>query len=442
MLRAWIAGTVIRPVTTTMVTIAVLLFGLVAATRLPIELLPDISYPTITVRTLDPDAAPAEIEELVTRPIEERIGAVPGLLRLESVSREGESEIALQFAWGTAIDRALADVREKLDRVSLPITAQRPMVLRYDPAQEPVVRLGLRSKSRTELDPHELAALRYEAERTVKTQLEKIPGVAAVEIHGGEQDEILVELDPERMGALGLDSAIVSEALRRNNINRPGGAVTHGEDRYLIRTLHEATTPRDLGDIIIRSQGGAHLRLRDIADIRRTPGEREELSLLGELEAVELAVYREGDANIVEVANAVTAALPRLRLAAEHELEVLSNRARFIEAAIAEVKNNTLIGGALAVAILLFFLRNLRSTAVIAIAIPVSVLATFLPLRLLGISFNMMSLGGLALGVGMLVDNSIVVLESNRPVRRASCRGGSWSSRAPRKSPLRWSPQR
>lgn len=421
MLRSFIAGAVFKPVTTTMVTVAVLLFGLVAATRLPVELLPDLAYPTITVQTEDPDAAPAEVEELVTRPIEERVGAVPGVVRVESVSREGRSEVILDFAWGTRIDQAMADVREKLDRVDLPTTASRPIVLRYDPSAEPIMRLALRpvpDADRTrDVSPADLAVLREAADETVKRELEKLAGVAAVEIHGGEEEEILVELDPDRLSALGITSDQVVAALQADNVNRPGGAITQRDDRYLIRTLHESVTPSELGEVIVRSSEGAELRLRDIADVRRAPREREELSLVGGVEAVELAVYREGDANIVAAAKRVQAALPGLPLAPGHEVVVLSNQAEFIESAIEEVRDATLMGGLLAIAVLLFFLRDLRSTVVIAVAIPISLLATFVPMSALGVSLNIMSLGGLALGVGMLVDNSIVVLEAIARVR-------------------------
>ena len=433
MLRQFIAGTVLRPVTTTMVTVAILVFGLVAATRLPVELLPDLSYPTITVETTDQDAAPGEIEELVTRPIEERVGAVPGVLRIESVSREGQSEVVLDFEWGTRIDQAMADVREKLDRVTLPLTASRPIVLRYDPSQEPIMRLALRGPDRGAQGStrEELAALRELADRVVKRELEKLPGVAAVQLHGGELDEVLVEVDPERLAALGVTTEEVVAAIRRDNVNRPGGAVSERENRYLVRTLHESRTPEELGLIIVRSQGGAELRVRDVARVRRAPIDREELSLVGgrdgsESEAVELAVYREGDANIVAAAERVEANLGRLPLPPGHQVVVLSSQAGFIRSAVEEVRSNTLVGGALAVLVLLFFLRDLRSTIVIAVAIPISLLATFVPLSMLDVSLNVMSLGGLALGVGMLVDNSIVVLEAIARVREA---GGSSSRR-------------
>ena len=421
MLRRLIAAAVIHPVTTTMVTIAVLLFGLVAGTRLPVELLPDLSYPTITVETSFPDAAPAEVEELITRPVEERVGAVPGLVQVESTSREGTSEVVLDFKWGTSIDTAMAEVREKLDRVELPVGAARPLVLRYDPSQEPIMRLALRDKGATgTLDRRDLAILRDAADRTVKRELEKLPGVAAVEIHGGEEDEVLVELDPAKLAAHGIDSSTIVQALALDNINRPGGAINEQDSRFLLRTLHEARTPRELEEVIIRTEGEAELRLRDVAKVHRAPKDREELSLVDGREAVELAVFREGDGNVVAVADAIKRALPRLPLAPGHEIVELSNRASFVESAIQEVQDNVLVGGGLAVLVLLFFLRDLRSTVVIALAIPISLLAAFIPMQALGVSLNIMSLGGLALGVGMLVDNSIVVLEAIARAREDS----------------------
>lgn len=403
-------GAVHRPVTTTMVMVAIVLFGLVALLRLPVALLPDLGYPSVTIRTDYADAAPSEVEELITRPIEELVGAVPGVVQVESTSREGLSEVVLDFGWGTDIDRSLDDVREKLDRAILPTGAVRPVVLRYDPAQEPILRLALvGAGGGAELHEH--------AERLVQRALEKLPGVAAVQLHGGDLEEVRVELDPARVAALGVSADEVAQAIRRDNVNRPGGALTDQRSRYLVRTVHEARSPAELREVIVRSRGGAELRLAEVAEVRRVPLERTELALVDGQEAVELAVYREGDANTVAVARGVLAALPGLRLLPGERVVVLSNQATFIESAIAEVQENTLHGGVLAVLVLLFFLRDLRATAVIAVSIPISLLATFMPLHLLGVSLNLMSLGGLALGVGMLVDNSIVVLESIARVR-------------------------
>ncbi len=415
-LRRLIEAVVVRPVTVTMVTVALLLFGFVALTRMPVELLPDLSYPSITVQTEYGAAAPAEVEELVTRPIEELIGGVPGVIAVESASREGTSEVVLDFAWGTEIDDAMADVREKLDRVRLPTEADQPVVLRYDPAQEPILRLAVVAEGVVDFK-----SLRDLADEQLKQSLEKLEGVAAIQIHGGDEEEVIVELDPDRLAAYGIDASEVVAAIAADNINRPGGGLTHNENRYLIRTVHEAETPAALGEIIIRQVGsGGTLRLRDLSvRIDRVAVEREELSLVDQAEAIELAVFREGDANTVRVAEAVLARVEQLQaqLPEGHRLVVLSNQARFIDAAITEVALNTLIGGGLAILVLLFFLRDLRSTLVIGVAIPISLLVSFVPMTGLGISLNLMSLGGLALGVGMLVDNSIVTLEAIARVR-------------------------
>lgn len=410
-MKGFLAGTVVRPVTTAMVTVAVLVFGLVAFTRLPVELLPDLAYPSLTIQTEDLNAAPAEVEELITRPIEERVGAVPGIVRVESSSREGLSEVTLDFAWGTPIDHAIADVREKLDRVTLPTTSERPIVLRYDPSQDPILRVALRGPS-PKMRADDLATMRLVADRMVKQQLEKIPGVAAARIHGGREQEVIVELDADRVGALGLTTEEIGAAIQRSNVNQPGGALTEKHNRWLIRTLHEARTVEQLADTILRSNEGAELRLSDVAHVYRGEREATELSAVDGHDAVELAIYREGDANVVAVAHALLAGMERLPLPPGYDIVVLSNQAEFIESAVDEVRDNALIGGALAVLVLLFFLRDLRSTVVIALAIPISLLATFVPLSALGVSLNVMSLGGLALGVGMLVDNSIVVLEA------------------------------
>nr|WP_255216205.1 efflux RND transporter permease subunit [Pseudenhygromyxa sp. WMMC2535] len=431
----FIRGIVSRPVTVTMVTVALLLFGLVALTRMPVELLPDLSYPSITVQTEYADAAPSEVEELVTRPVEELVSGVPGVVAVESSSSEGTSEVVLDFAWGTAIDDAMADVREKLDRVRLPTEAERPIVLRYDPSQEPILRLALV----VDQDPVDFRALRTFADEQIKQNLEKLDGVAAVQIHGGDEEEVVVELDPDRLTAFGIDAAEVVSALGADNVNRPGGGLTEQGSRYLIRTVHEARTPEALGEIIIRqgeSSAGnlpaGELRLREVASrIERTAVEREELSLVGRDEAIELAVFREGDANTVRVAQAVLARVDQLgaSLPEGHRLVTLSSQAGFIEAAIQEVALNTMIGGGLAILVLLFFLRDLRSTLVIGVAIPISLLVSFVPLTALDVSLNLMSLGGLALGVGMLVDNSIVTLEAIARVREHALEHGRTISR-------------
>src|SRR5690606_26799305 len=250
----------------------------------------------------------------------------------------------LELAWGTRIDQAMADVREKLDRVELPTTAARPLVLRYDPSQEPIMRLALRGTEGRVLTPADLATLREVADRIVKRELEKLPGVAAVDLHGGEEDEVLVEIDPWRLWALELSADDVIAALQRDNVNRPGGALTERDNRYLIRTIHEAKTPEEFGDVIVRSSDGAELRLREIATIRRAPIVRGVLGLVAGAEAVELAGYGEGVGNCVDVARRVEAQLASLPLPPGLEVIVSSSQAEFVEAAVNDVRDAALQG--------------------------------------------------------------------------------------------------
>ena len=249
----WIAQVVARPVTTAMVTLALLIFGVVAATRLPVNLLPDISFPSITIQTAYQDAAPSEVETLITRPIEELVSDMPGLVGDESVARESDSEVVLNYAWGPSIDRALGDIREKLDRVELPSQAERPIVLRYDPSQDAIMRIAAVPGDTGEVN---FAQLRLESERAIKLELEKLPGVAAVVLHGGDEDEIRIELDPRRLSALQVTPQQVVTAIDGDNVNRPGGAIDFRDRRHLIRAVHEATTPADLEAVVIRNEGG------------------------------------------------------------------------------------------------------------------------------------------------------------------------------------------
>lgn len=409
-------GSIRRPVTVFMAVVGVVLFGLVAGSRLPVDLLPDVSYPSLTVRTDLPDAAPADVEQFVTRPVEEAIGVVAGLVRVHSVSRPGQSEVTLEFSTGTRMDLASLAVREKLDLVTLPREARRPAILRFDPSLDPILRLRLSGGGN-------LQRLRRIAERTVKTELEGAPGVAAVKVVGGEEEEIRVDVDSERLAALGLSLADVTQRLADENVNVAGGSLTEGQAEYLIRAANEFRTPEEIGDVILAlrpapaaasatgSVAGV-VRLADVATVGRGGKDRDVIARLGSEEAVEISVYKEGDANTVAVAAAVKHRLKRLELPAEMKLVPVADQSRFIQNAIDEVTSSAWQGGLLAVLVLFAFLRQLRTTLVVALSIPVSVFATLVIMYRFGLSLNIMSLGGLALAVGRLLDDSIVVLES------------------------------
>jgi HAE1 family hydrophobic/amphiphilic exporter-1 len=396
-----------RRVTVSMTAIALVLFGLVAFTRLPVNLMPDLSYPSLTVETRLPGAAPAEVEVLVTRPIEEVVGVVGGVQRLSSVSRPGLSEVTLEFGWGSNMDFAALDVRQKLDLVVLPRDADRPVLLRFDPANDPVMRLYLTGGD-------SLYQLRYTAEELVKKDLESTQGVAAVKVHGGYEEEIEVRIDQGRLALLGLDVDQVNSRLLRENLNQAGGSLYEAEARYLVRARNEFRNLEDIRDTVLLVHEGRQVTVGDVAVVTRGHKQREVITRYRGEEAVELAVYKEGDANTVQVARAVTRRLDTIAKELPETIEIVSgaDQSRFIEASIREVIANAAIGGAAAILILLLFLKNLRTTLIIGLSIPISVIATFFLMYRSNTTLNIMSLGGLALGVGMLVDSAIVVLEA------------------------------
>ncbi len=411
-----------RPITVGMVTVAVLMFGMVAFGRLPLNLLPDISYPSLTVETKYPQAAPNEVENLVSKPIEETVAVVSGGQRIYSRSRAGVSEVTMEFGWDTNMDFAALDVREKLDLVQLPRDTEKPNILRFDPSNDPILRVIL-SSSHTNL-----VALREFAEKTIKKDLESIDGIAAVKINGGLEEEIHVYLDETRLANVGLTVQEVVNTLSRNNVNIAGGSLYENEARYLVRTLNEFQTVAELNDLVVREDDQRKILLKDVARIDRGTRDREIITRINGAEGVELAIFKEGDANTVQVAGV---AKDRLKLIQEGtsskngngkeksivekagiQMEVMFDQSKFIQEAIDDVRSNAIVGGLIAVFVLFLFLKEFRSTAIIALSIPISIVGTFFVMYQLNIKLNIMSLGGLALGVGMLVDNAVVVLES------------------------------
>ena len=421
-----------RRVTILMFTVAVMLFGLVSLTRLPLSLLPDLSYPTLTVRTDYSGAAPAEVETLITRPIEEALGVVRGVRLVHSISRPGQSDVTLEFVWGSDMDLAALDVRERLETLNLPLAADRPLLLRFDPSTEPVLRFALSRKDLSDQPDGEpvgqtilpdvsaadsvaeLRLLRRYADEQLVKSMESIGGVAAITVSGGLEDEIQVVVDQYRLAQLQLSIEQVIERLRSSNINLSGGRLEEGSRQFLVRTINEYETVGQIDDTIIATQEGRPIYLSDIAEVRESWREREAITRVNGAETVELAVYREGDANVVSVAREVERNLNRVRseLPADLQLVSIYDQSIFIRNAIMQVIQAALLGGLLAIAVLYVFLRSAKSTVIIATAIPVSVMATFAAMYGGGLSLNIMSLGGIALAIGLLVDNAIVVLEN------------------------------
>jgi HAE1 family hydrophobic/amphiphilic exporter-1 len=406
-MRGFIALAVRRRVTVVMTAFAIAAFGVVGYNRLPLELFPDISYPSITVQTDFPDTAPQEVENLVTRPVEEAVGVLRGLKSIHSVSRPGVSEVTLEFDWDSDMDLLSMEVREKLDRLILPSEAEEPIVLRFDPSLDPIMRIALSGTG-------ELNEMRNLADRKIKLDLETIKGVASAQVKGGLEDEIHIDIDQERLAALGIPIADVRNIIGVSNVNLPGGSLRGADTQFLIRTLNEFDSVEEIGEVIVAERDGAAVRLRDVATVRMGSKEREEITRVDGKECVEIAAFKEGDANTVNVARALRERIEQWneKLPEGDELAILFDQSHFIEQSINEVRSSAVIGGLLSIVVLYLFLREFRSTVIIAMTIPLAVVATFLFMYQLGISLNVMSLGGLSLSIGMMLDNSIVVLES------------------------------
>jgi len=454
-----------RPVAIAMVFLAAGVFGFFSYGRLPVTLMPELSYPTITVRTEYPGAAPEEVENDISRPIEDALGVVGGLRRISSVSRSGVSDVILEFSWDTEMSDAIQDSLEKLDLVFLPEEAERPLILRFDPSLDPVLELSLSGDGDRFEGEEGLRRLRRLADLQIKRALEPIKGVAAVRVRGGLEEEIHVLLDEEQLRRTGISIQQVIDRLGQENINLAGGTLTEGRTEYMVRTLNEYEDLRQIEDTVVSQFEGREVRIRDIAEVVRAHKEREIVTRADSHESVQIDIFKEADANIVALAKRVRAELGEFDFDAEAKkaeaeaadeeeteddaeaeeaergeeaagrggrggggqpqglikqlfeqegvkLAVAADRSLFIESSINEVRNTAVIGGLLAILVLFLFLRDVRTTFIVALSIPVSLLVTFAPLNILGVSLNVMSLGGLALGIGMLVDSSIVVLES------------------------------
>jgi HAE1 family hydrophobic/amphiphilic exporter-1 len=404
-----------RRVAISMGAVTLVLFGLIALQGLKVNLLPDLSYPTLTVRTEYRGAAPEEIETLLTRPVEEAVGVVKNVRQVKSVSRAGQSDVILEFAWGVDMDLAGLEVREKLEVLQLPIESSRPLLLRFNPATDPIMRFGLtQGEDAGAVDETALKIIRRFADEEIKKELEPVEGVAAVKISGGLEDEIQIEIDQRKMAQLNLSLDTLTARLAAENVNLSAGRLEQGTQRYLVRTINQFESVEDFENLIVAAGEGRPIYLRDIARVRSGYSEREAIIRMNGREAVEIAIYKEGDANTVLVAQGILRKLESLAedLPPGMEIETVDDQSIFIDRAISEVINAAILGGILAILVIFVFLRNAWFTFTIALSIPVSIVATFFLMGQAGISLNIMSLGGIALATGLLVDNGIVVLEN------------------------------
>lgn len=399
-----------RPVTFLMISLIIIGFGLFGLSKLRLNLYPDVSFPTITIYTTYEGVAPEDIETLITRPLEEGVGSTSGVLRVRSLSSQGASVVKLYFDWGTDLYIAEADVRKKLDGVrrSVPQDAEQPVIFTYDPNQEPVVVLTLTSNIRSARD------LRTLATQVVEQRLERIPGVASAETSGGLERQINVWLRNDALRAYNLDIGNVANRLRAENVQVPAGELTEGRIVYSLRTIGEFKDINQIRNTIVGVIDGNPIRLEDVADVLDDVAQPIGNVRVDGEDGVIVNIYKASESNIVTTADEIIASLDRIRTAIPQDvnINVLTNRAEFIKSSIDNLYMSGLQAILLVVAVLLFFLGSWRSALIVAISIPVSVISTFSIMDWADLSLNVISLSGLTLAVGMVVDNAVVVLEN------------------------------
>ncbi|MGI6114123.1 MAG: efflux RND transporter permease subunit [Mahellales bacterium] len=398
-----------RPITTLMVVFVAIILGVISLTRLNVDLLPNINLPIAVVSTQYSGAGPKEVEEIVTKNIESTMATVGNVDSIDSISSEGSSIVILQFNRGTDMDFATLEMREKLDLIEglLPEGVTDPMVLKLDPNMIPVMSFGVSQQGK------DISQVKLWVEDVLKPRLQRVDGVASVSISGGDQREIKVKVDPDRLAANDLSMSQIVNALRMENINAPGGIIIDGQYDLLVRSTGEFKTLDDIRNISITGQTGASFLLGDIARVEEGIKDSDQYSKINGQDSLSVAIQKESTANTVSVAQKVNKELESIKDENKDlDIHMIVDQSIYIEESISTVASNAIIGGVLAIIVLFVFLKNFRPTMVISTAIPISIIATFILVYFAGITLNMVSLGGLALGVGMLVDNAIVVLEN------------------------------
>ncbi|HPJ25664.1 MAG TPA: efflux RND transporter permease subunit [Synergistaceae bacterium] len=397
-----------RPIFTSMMALLVLVLGVVALRGTAVDLLPEIEAPQINVSTSYEDAAPEDVEESVTRPLEQALSAINGVEEVRSTSTEGESSISVTFVWGTDLEAATSDVRDRLDRTfpRLPDDVDRPVLRKFDSAAMPVMMLAFFSEM-------PLIHAREYVEDTLSYRFERLPGVASVTVVGGPAREIHVDISLERIRSLGLSLGSLRSLLLQHNVNLPGGTLREGNLNVRLRIPGSFSSIQEIRDTVLFYRNGAPVRLGSVAEILDTTEKREQVNRVNSRESVQLMVYKQSGGNTLAVADAVREEMEKINLdIPQGKFVTLFDTSDYIRDSLRNLAMAAMGGGILALGVLLFFLNSLPATLVVATAIPVSVTACFGLMYFSGFSLNVMSLGGLALGIGMLLDNAIVVLEN------------------------------
>jgi hydrophobic/amphiphilic exporter-1 (mainly G- bacteria), HAE1 family len=398
-----------RPIMMAMISAIVILLGAISLTRLPVDLLPDIQQPTITVRVNYPGVGPLEIEELLTRPLEQALSATAGLEQINSSSQEGNANLRLNFAWSTDLNEAMNDMRTRIDRVRarLPEDADPPTIFKFDSNSSPIMGLGVEGN-------YDRVTLRELAENVLSPRLERTPGVASVTVNGGLRRQIHVELSKEKIQALDLSVDRVVNILRTENQNIPLGEIYRGDMTYLVRSQGQFSNLDQIRDLVVLTRTNVPVYLRDIAEVKDSTEDVRSVLRINGKAGVRMNVQKQSGTNTVQIAQAVRSEVERInREVPGVKLTVIDDSAKFIERSINAVKEHVMIGSVLVIVVIFLFLRNFRSTLIVCTSIPISVVGTFALLYFAGLTLNTMTFGGLALGVGMIVDAAIVVLENS-----------------------------
>ena len=397
-----------RPIFTSMVVLIIIILGSISLSRLPIDLMPDVSSPTISVSTSYSNANPLAMEELVTKIIEEAVSAVPGVEEISSQSSEGVSNVQVSFKWGSDLEVAANDIRERLDRIisRLPEEASRPSLRKFDMAAMPVVNFGVVS----DLDPIEL---RMMIDDQVKRRFERVAGVASVDVRGGLEKEIHVNLNLDKIQSLNISLDEISRKIRTANINIPTGEVHRGNYQVSVRVPGTFEDLEQLSNTLITRRNGVNIFLKDIAQVESSSSKVSRYIRINQQAGIQISANKQSGTNTVQVVKGLLSEMERVNETFPTiKVIPLIDTSVFIKQSINNLVSSAFLGGILAILVLLFFLRNIKSTLVIATSIPISITATFGLLYFNGFTLNLMTLGGMALGIGSLLDNSIVVLEN------------------------------
>lgn len=398
-----------RSVTTAMIILMVLLIGSVALSRLSLDLFPDITFPGAAVITNYEGVGSEEIENLITKQIESSVATVEGVKSIRSTSSMGSSTVVIEFNWGRDMDFAVQDLREQVNLISdsvLPEEAEEPLIFKFDPSMMPIMNYGVSAEGL------EIDEIKKEVEDELAPRLERIAGVAQVNMRGGLEREIIVSVKRDKLNHYNLDYNTITNIVRSENVNVSAGDVQQGDTEFLVRTVGKFSNLDEIRNINI-PVGNGQIKLSDVAEVKDGFADLSTISRTNGSRSLALSIQKQTDANTVEVAKSVRQEMDKIRKEyPNYSFDIAMDQSEFIEESIASVSQNAILGGLLAVIILFLFLRNVRSTLIIATAMPISIIGTFILMYFAGVNLNVISLGGLALGVGMLVDNAVVVLEN------------------------------